>query len=159
MAVLPLLRHAESAAADLAASSLGLGIPVLPIEGARTYAPGISMGTVGVFPAFSTPSPAARSRRRGRPRPRLSSDDHLRVQDSIYGHILYYLARVAASCRRLAQWFDTVVQEMLGRGGFRCQSKLTPVWSTATYSKWKVVKYGTEPSGLERVGVSWVLNL
>ena len=62
MAVLPLLRHAESAAADLAASSLGLGIPVLPIEGARTYAPGISMGTVGVFPAFSTPSPAARSR-------------------------------------------------------------------------------------------------
>jgi hypothetical protein len=35
--------------------------------------------------------------------------DHLRVQDSKYGHILYYLARVAASCRRLAQWFDTVV--------------------------------------------------
>ena len=59
LAVLPLPRHAESAAADLAASSLGLGIPVLPIEGARTYAPGISMGTVAVFPAFSTPSPAA----------------------------------------------------------------------------------------------------
>ena len=50
---------------------VGLGIPVLPIETARTYAPGISMGTVAVFPAFSTPSPAAapRSRRRrGRPR-------------------------------------------------------------------------------------------
>ena len=71
LVVLPLPRHAESAAADLAASSLGLGIPVLPIETGRTYAPGISMGTVAVFPAFSTPSPAAapRSRRRrGRPR-------------------------------------------------------------------------------------------
>ena len=59
MAVLPLPRHAESASTDLAASSLGLDITVLPIEGARTYAPGISMGTVAVFPAFSTPSPAA----------------------------------------------------------------------------------------------------
>ena len=59
MAVLPLPRHAESAAADLAASSVGLDIPVLPIEGARTYVPGISMGTVAVFPAFSTPSPSA----------------------------------------------------------------------------------------------------
>ena len=58
LAVLPLPRHAESAAADLVASSLGLGIPILPIETARTYAPGISMGTVAVFPAFSTPSPA-----------------------------------------------------------------------------------------------------
>ena len=64
LVVLPLPRHAESAAADLAASSLGLGIPVLPIEGARTYAPGISMGTVAVFPAFSTPSPAAFGRSR-----------------------------------------------------------------------------------------------
>ena len=68
LAVLPLPRHAESAVADLAASSLGLGIPVLPIETARTYAPGISMGTVAVFPAFSTPSPARRSRRRSRRR-------------------------------------------------------------------------------------------
>ena len=59
LVVLPLPRHAESAAADLVASSLGLGIPVLPIEGARAYAPGISMGTVAVFPAFSTPSPVA----------------------------------------------------------------------------------------------------
>ena len=67
LAVLPLPRHAESAAADLAASSLGLGISVLPIETARTYAPGISMGTVAVFPAFSTPSPAGR-RRVKRPR-------------------------------------------------------------------------------------------
>ena len=58
LVVLPLPRHAESAAADLAASSLGLDIPGLPIEGARTYTSGISMGTVAVFPAFSTPSPA-----------------------------------------------------------------------------------------------------
>ena len=58
MEVLPLPRHAESAAADLVASSLGLGIPVLQIEGARTYAPGISTGAVAVFRAFSTPSPA-----------------------------------------------------------------------------------------------------
>ena len=64
LVVLPLPRHAESAAADLAASSLGLDIPVLPIEGARTYTSGISMGTVAVFPAFSTPSPRWRSRRR-----------------------------------------------------------------------------------------------
>ena len=63
LVVLPLPRHAESAAGDLAALSLGLGISVLPIEGAWTYAPGISMGTVAVFPAFSTPSPAARAGR------------------------------------------------------------------------------------------------
>eukprot|EP01043_Picozoa_sp_COSAG02_P040203 COSAG02_NODE_3233_length_7129_cov_27.245946_4_plen_142_part_00 len=65
LVVLPLPRHAETAAADLVASSLGLGIPVLPIETARTYAPGISMGTVAVFPAFSTPSPARGRSRRG----------------------------------------------------------------------------------------------
>ena len=35
--------------------------------------------------------------------------DHLRVQNSKYVNVRYYLARVAASCRRLAQWFDTVV--------------------------------------------------
>ena len=59
LAVLPLPGHAESAAADLAASSLGLVITILSIEGARTCASGISMGTVAVFPVFSTPSPAA----------------------------------------------------------------------------------------------------
>ena len=67
LVVLPLPRHAESAVADLAASSLGLSIPVLPIEGARTYAPGISMGTVAVFPAFSTPSPVVAFHRAGAP--------------------------------------------------------------------------------------------
>ena len=81
LVVLPLPRHAESAAADLAASSLGLGIPVLPIEGARTYAPGISMGTVAVFPAFSTPSPAFAAAPWS-PSPAAPAD-HLAVQDSI----------------------------------------------------------------------------
>ena len=61
LAALPLPNHGESAAADLAASYTGLGIPVLPIEAARTYAPGISTGAVAVFRAFSTPSPAPRS--------------------------------------------------------------------------------------------------
>ena len=51
-------RHAESAAADLVASHTARSAPNLSIEGVRTYAPGISMGTVDVFPAFSTPSPA-----------------------------------------------------------------------------------------------------
>ena len=88
LAVLPLPRHADPAAADLAASSLGLGIPVLPIETARTYAPGISMGTVAVFPAFSTPSPAAFGAARGRRRPRRAPADHLPVQNSLHIHIL-----------------------------------------------------------------------
>ena len=61
LAALPLPNHGESAAADLATSYTGLGIPVLPIEAARTYAPGISTGAVAVFRAFSTPSPAPRS--------------------------------------------------------------------------------------------------
>eukprot|EP01044_Picomonas_judraskeda_P031930 COSAG03_NODE_12132_length_559_cov_144.139130_1_plen_43_part_10 len=42
MAVLPLLRHAESAGADLATPHTGLRIPVLLIEGVRTHAHGIS---------------------------------------------------------------------------------------------------------------------
>ena len=56
LAALPLPNHAESAAADLATSYTGLGIPVLPIEAARTYAPGISTGAVAVFRAFSRPA-------------------------------------------------------------------------------------------------------
>ena len=58
LAALPLPNHGESEAADLVASYTGLGIPVLPIEAARTYAPGISTGAVAVFRAFSTLSPA-----------------------------------------------------------------------------------------------------
>eukprot|EP01043_Picozoa_sp_COSAG02_P069526 COSAG02_NODE_11949_length_1626_cov_1.679764_1_plen_119_part_00 len=45
LAVLPLPRHGELAAADLAASHRAL-------EGARTYAPGISSGAVAVYCAF-----------------------------------------------------------------------------------------------------------
>eukprot|EP01043_Picozoa_sp_COSAG02_P005985 COSAG02_NODE_166_length_31947_cov_34.168617_18_plen_183_part_00 len=61
LAALPLPRHGESAAADLAASYTGLRIPVLPIECAWTHASAISMGAVAVFRAFSTSSPAAGS--------------------------------------------------------------------------------------------------
>jgi hypothetical protein len=68
LAALPLPKHGESAAADLATSYTGLGIPVLPIEGARTYAPGISTGAVAVFLAFSTRSQAAFAGRRSRAR-------------------------------------------------------------------------------------------
>ena len=81
LVVLPLPRDAESAAADLAASPLGLDIPVLPIEGARTYAPGISMGYCCRFSAFSTPSPAAFAR--AAPWSPAAPADHLPVQDRI----------------------------------------------------------------------------
>ena len=87
LAVLPLPRHAESAAADLAASSLGLDIPVLPIEGARTYTSGISMGTVAVFPAFSTPSPVVAFAPAGAPWSAALAD-HLPVQNSMYDNVL-----------------------------------------------------------------------
>ena len=49
LAVLPLPRHSKSAAADLAASHRALDAFVLLIEGARTYASGISMGAVAGF--------------------------------------------------------------------------------------------------------------
>eukprot|EP01043_Picozoa_sp_COSAG02_P105555 COSAG02_NODE_41547_length_393_cov_1.040816_1_plen_68_part_10 len=46
---LPLPRHGESAAADLAASHRALSDPILPIEGTRKYACVISTGAVAVF--------------------------------------------------------------------------------------------------------------
>jgi hypothetical protein len=60
LVALPLPRHGESAAADLGASYRALSALVLPIEGARTYAPGISTGAVAVFRAFSMPKPGGR---------------------------------------------------------------------------------------------------
>ena len=51
-------RHAASAAADLVAAHSVLDSPVLSIEGARTYASGISMGAVAVFLRFSGPAGA-----------------------------------------------------------------------------------------------------
>ena len=70
LVALPLPNHGESAAADLVASYTGLGIPVLPIEAARTYAPGISTGAVAVFGRFSarTPVVAGAGRRADRSR-------------------------------------------------------------------------------------------
>eukprot|EP01043_Picozoa_sp_COSAG02_P021430 COSAG02_NODE_1088_length_14670_cov_237.088326_16_plen_201_part_00 len=62
--------HAESATADLAASDKAVGTSVLPIEGVRTYAPGISTGAVTVFVCFSAPArPIQRDRAAGRARP------------------------------------------------------------------------------------------
>ena len=65
LAALPQPRHAASAAADAEASRRALRAIDLSIEGARTYAPGISTGSLAVFCAFSTPTgtpapPAAR---------------------------------------------------------------------------------------------------
>ena len=54
---LPLPRHGGSAAADLAASRTGLDGAILLIEGARTYAHGISTGAVAVFRAFQRAQP------------------------------------------------------------------------------------------------------
>ena len=54
---LPLPRHADSAAADLAALHTGLNDATLLIEGARTHAHGISTGAVAVFRAFQRAQP------------------------------------------------------------------------------------------------------
>ena len=82
LAVLPLPRHSKSAAADLAASHRALNAFVLLIEGARTYASGISMGAVAGFVRFSVASPAA-PRRSAVPapprRPRLREDSPIRI--------------------------------------------------------------------------------
>eukprot|EP01044_Picomonas_judraskeda_P000321 COSAG03_NODE_14_length_22296_cov_10.813128_11_plen_154_part_00 len=70
MVALPLPRHGESAAADLAASHTGLDGAVLLIEGARTRAHGITTGAVAVFRAFQRAQPLAdRSRRAARDAP------------------------------------------------------------------------------------------
>ena len=63
LAALPLPRHGESAAADLAASHRDLDDPILSIEGARKYACVISPGAVAVLVRFSVLSPAGRRRR------------------------------------------------------------------------------------------------
>ena len=54
---LPLPRHGESDAADLAASHTGLDGAILSIEGARTDAHAISTGAVAVFRAFQRALP------------------------------------------------------------------------------------------------------
>jgi hypothetical protein len=82
LVALPQPRHGESAAADLAASHTGLGIPVLPIECVRTHASAISTGAVAVFRAFSTPNPAARRPGLIKDRaPGRMPDPHFPVQD------------------------------------------------------------------------------
>ena len=61
LVALPLPRHRESAAADLAASHTGLGIPVLVIEGVRAHASAISTGALAVFSCVPTPAGGAGS--------------------------------------------------------------------------------------------------
>ena len=112
LAALPLPRHGESAVADLAASYTGLRIPVLPIECAWTHASAISTGAVAVFRAFSTSSSAAFA---GRSSP-APLRDHLRVHIIQDLHIYYLLRATLASCRRLAQWYDTRVLTRESRG-------------------------------------------
>ena len=51
LVALPLPRHRESAAADLAASHTGLIIPVLAIEGVRAHTSVVSTGALAVFRA------------------------------------------------------------------------------------------------------------
>ena len=66
-AALPLPRHAASAAADLATTHTALRGSDLPIEGARTHAPTISMGASPVFLRFSALSLPADHPRRAHP--------------------------------------------------------------------------------------------
>jgi hypothetical protein len=115
LAALPLPRYGESAAADLAASYTGLHIPVLPIECAWTHASAISMGAVAVFRAFSTYSPAAFPRRlHGRARAERSEIIYV---FTIYKTLIYtYFRRASlASCRRLAQWKESLVRWPVSR--------------------------------------------
>ena len=60
LAAPPPPRHGALGAADPVASNRALGAPVLSIEGARAYAPGISTGAVAVFVRLGRPlgSPA-----------------------------------------------------------------------------------------------------
>ena len=86
LAALPQPRHAASAAADVEASRRALRATDLSIEGARTYAPGISTGSLAVFRAFSTPSPAPPRRAGCSGRLEQDAPDHLHLQriSSIY---------------------------------------------------------------------------
>ena len=67
---LPLPRHTEQAAADLAAPPTAPGGSNLEIEGARTHRPTISMCVVAVFLRFSAPASPGRPAA-GAPRNRL----------------------------------------------------------------------------------------
>eukprot|EP01043_Picozoa_sp_COSAG02_P039379 COSAG02_NODE_3104_length_7366_cov_7.224302_4_plen_145_part_00 len=79
--------------------------PNLPIEGARTYAPGISTGAVAVFRAFSTPSPAPPAAVCESTREALLIICVL----NIHSYFIYFRLWRAwlAFCRRLAQWDES----------------------------------------------------
>ncbi len=100
--------------ADLAASHRGLYAPILPIEGARMCAPGISTGACGRFCAFQRPARAgvpraavawSRDSRAGAGPVRVPAADlPVAIVVSIYTYL--FAARVADLCRRLAHRFD-----------------------------------------------------
>ena len=100
-------RHGELAAADLAASHRALGVPVLSIESARTYAPGINTGAVAVFVRFRAPSSRrarCRARRGAFPTPVGSYET---VEIFTRGYINYVFACEIDLCRRLAHPCDS----------------------------------------------------
>ena len=108
LVALPLPRHGESAAADLAASHTGLGILFLPIEGVPAHASAISTGAVAVFRA------CRRAPRRSEAGPRLAlpdaQPDHLPVQDMADIHLPVFWPRGrlptgAWLSQAVAQWF------------------------------------------------------
>ena len=53
LVAVPLPRHGELGAADLATSYTGIDIPVLPIEGVRTHSSATSTAAVAVFLRFT----------------------------------------------------------------------------------------------------------
>ena len=68
LVALPLPRHRELAADVLVTSSIGIDIPVLPIEGVRTHSSATSTAAVAVFLRFT------QATRRGRPPARRRGD-------------------------------------------------------------------------------------
>ncbi len=93
--------------------------PNLSIEGARTYAPGISTGAVAVFRAFSTSSPAAFPAAWSSTRRVRCARSHLTMYNTLNKHYIYISLRRAwlASCRRLAQWYESL--QLAGAFGAR----------------------------------------
>ena len=103
VAALPLTRHAAWAAADLAATHTAPGGSDLPIEGARTHAPTISMGVLPVFLRFGGSARARGARGGGRGRwPRCTGFRSFPYQVFKCIHILKKMGGTADRRRRLA---------------------------------------------------------
>ena len=114
LVALPQPRHAASAVADVVASHAGLCGPVLPIECVRTHASAISTGSLAVFRAFSTPSPAPNSSYAA-----LVASNRTLLTICSFREFLVFMycnhwRAWLTSCRRLAQWFDTLSRRSQG---------------------------------------------